>query len=103
MNHIETEIVKASIREAEVAGFELRNLYDGDTTQRCVHEDAACELLNDLDEGYLHFFNPTNKRKAWARFIFDNGNGGRDVMCDYSDVTKAFSDAMVRASNCMGA
>lgn len=87
MNVIEKRIVAEAIEALDRHGWKWHGVDDGETVhtfQGGLDSPAdAWSLMNELDECTLYFRKGAFGR-GWLRLIFDNGNDGRDVMCDNS-------------------
>lgn len=87
MNVIEERIVRQAINELDRRGWKWTDVNDGDEVHNIGQEldspGDAWKLMHGLDECDLCFKHET-KGRGWLRLIFDNGNDGRDVMCDNS-------------------
>lgn len=87
MNVIEERIVRQAINELDRHGWKWTGVNDGEEVHTIGQEldspGDAWKLMHDLDECDLYFKHET-KGGGWLCLIFDNGNDGRDVMCDNS-------------------
>ncbi len=95
MNTIETKIVRKTLDETDAAGWCMCGIDDGDGFRTIQGTDALIAELNDLDEAHV-IFKKDGQRRQWARFIFDNGNHGLDVVCDHTCGNESFNLAMAK-------
>lgn len=88
MNTNERKIITYAIKRAAMHGWHLTRVrvsYDPQDDIRVDTSDIkrALEAADLSDDSILVFVAPDG-RKGWVRFIFGNGNRGRDVAADAS-------------------
>lgn len=81
--HNERRIVWNLIRLVLAAGYVLHGIHDGDDYTKVKTAPETMELAFNLDDVKVYFTKGDGKPHTWMRFIFGNGNDGKDVLCDY--------------------
>lgn len=89
MNTNERRIIARAVELLAKAGFRCTHhtaTCDGDAEPIEQHTPGAiAETAGQVDDCALYFTSTDAATRAqWARFIFGNGNYGRDVICDNS-------------------
>lgn len=95
---VERRIARKVILEGKKHGYTF-NVNNGGDTYELPGPTADHKIVLDTmfatDEEYLYFFKD-GKRCGWVWFIYGNGNGGLDVISDYTtnleDVLKPVFD-----------
>lgn len=89
----ERRIVWNVLERVQASGFKLAFVDDTDEETLVSTTKEAMELCFNLDDVYVMFSD--GKRKApiaWVRFIFGNGNDGKDVITDYTTNLECLND-----------
>lgn len=79
----ERRIVWNLLERIQAAGFKLAFVDDGEEETKVTTSKEAMELCFNLDDCHV-MFSDGKAPIAWVRFIFGNGNDGKDLLCDYT-------------------
>lgn len=81
---IEKQITRELLLRANDSGWPCIGFDSGDGFECCTeYEKIVSECMN-LDEVYLIFMSPDQKKKAWVFLVY--GNDGWDLICNNSIV-----------------
>ncbi|TXH49670.1 MAG: hypothetical protein E6Q97_22165 [Desulfurellales bacterium] len=107
MNTIERKIITYFINRAKMYGWQLHSVTteDGENSATVSSVEQALAEARQLDDALIcfrqHAPHTACARKGWVRFIFSNGNRGRDVLADASshmggivEQTNAYSETL---------
>lgn len=94
---IEVAVVRLLLTQAQLAGFTLYAIDDGEDVIRVKTADRAMKEIFNRDECYIKFRKPEDKQFFWARIIL--GNDGDDAISDYSTDDGPFDHMMEEVSD----
>lgn len=78
---VERKIAEALINEGIAAGYSIMVNNGEECTDPSTDVNVVLEAMFSVDEEHLVFYKE-GKRVGWVFFVY--GNGGWDVICDYS-------------------
>ena len=82
----ELKIMRKVIADGLKLGYRMNVDNGGDEEELPKPSDDIAAIIGAMrqtDDENLIFYKD-GKRSGWVRFIYSNGNGGLDVICDYT-------------------
>lgn len=89
---VERAIVRRVIKDALSAGYLLtvNNGGEDNEIERSSDLEAVSKACQLADEDYLCLYRASDFSSGWVRFVY--GNGGFDVICDYTTNLESIVD-----------